>query len=657
MKRIFLPAVVLPCLSWAQSDSGRDLYQMDLEDLSKAKVTTASKSAQPLSEVASAIYLITSEDIRRSGATCIPEALRLSPGVNVAQIDANKWMVSIRGFNNRFSNKLLVLVDGQSIYTPLFSGVYWDAHALPLSEVDRIEIIRGPGGSLWGANAVNGVVNIITKSAVQTQGGFTDLEVGSEFKNGGGRYGGHLGSGSYRVYANTFDSKALIATDGSRGPDEFKDIATGFRYEQGGDLGDKFQLKADFQSEHIGQRTPSPSLTAPYQVPVDSRFGAFGVDAVARWERNERSGGNQSLQLSYERYDRTQAPDATEKRETLDLDYQTQFAPIGANTISVGAGYQSTQDWTGGNGLVSFSPENYTERTYSAFLHDSVKLTPKWKLLAGSKFIHTPYTGWESQPNLQILHTPNDKTTFWYSLSRAVRTPSRADESVSFIQSVLPGTPPTVVHFEGNANFASEVMVANEVGARFESRDGAFIDLTAFSYHYQKLRTFEPGTPSLNGGYVVLPVSLGNLMSGDTAGLEVAIKKKFGAAWDVQANYALFSEKLRLSPASTDSLGLYEDDGRGGAAHQQFQVHSNVNLRNHFEIGQDLYYVGPLIDRGAAGYYKLDAMVGYSPTPDLHFSLGIRNALRSRTVQAGEYSFETVGSVARSIYLRTDWKF
>lgn len=657
MRRLCLLAVALPAIGLGQTDPDRDIYKLDLEDLTKVKVTTASKSAQPLSEVPSAIYLIRSEDIRRSGATCIPEALRLAPGVNVAQIDGNKWMVSIRGFNNRFSDKLLVLIDGQSIYTPLFSGVYWDAHALPLSEVDRIEVIRGPGGSLWGANAVNGVVNIITKSASQTQGGYANLEAGSEFNQIGGHYGGRLGAGFYRAYANTFDSKALTESDGHRGPEGFKDIAAGFKYEQGAETGDKFLFKADFQSEHLGQRSPIAIVTPPFVNPVDSRFGVSSVDSVLRWERNEVSGRSQSLQLSFEHYDRTDSPDATERRDTVDLDYQAQFAPVGAHTFSVGAGYRNSRDWTGGVGIVSFDPASYTERTYSAFLHDSVRLSPTWKVLAGSKFVHTPYTGWEVQPNLQFLHTPNDRTSYWYSISRAVRTPSRADENVSFSSTTVPGTPPTLLLFGGNPNFASEVVVANEIGARFELRDGAFVDLTSFVDHYTNLRTFEPGVPYLDGTYAVQPVTFGNGMSGDTAGFEVAVKKKVTPAWSLEGNFALFTERLRLDPGSKDTLGLYLSDGRGGAAKNQFQIHSNLDFGKNFEFDNSLYYVGPLINGTVCGYYKLDSRLGWTPTKDLQFSLGVRNALSPQTVQAGEATFETVGSVPRSIYLRMDWKF
>ena len=657
MKRLCLLASICPLLAWAQSDAGTDIYKLDLEDLTQLRVTTAAKSPQLLKEVPSAIYVIQSEEIRRSGATCIPEALRLAPGVNVAQIDGNKWMVSIRGFNNRFANKLLVLVDGQSIYTPCFSGVLWDAHALPLSEVERIEVIRGPGGSLWGANAVNGVVNIITKSAALTQGGQIHTEYGTDFQRLGAQYGGKIGSGFYRVYADTFDSNGILDKDSEHRPDQFRNISTGFKFEGGPAIGDRFVLKADFQSEHLEHQVPIPTFTPPF-VRVDNKyFGVSGLDAIGRWERNETSGKNQSLQISLEDYNRANAPDASERRTTLNVDYHTQFAPIGAHTLSFGLGYLQSSDKILSTGLVAFNPGSDTQRVYNIFLHDSIHLSSSWKVLAGSKFLHDSEVGWAIQPNLQLLYTPNSKSTYWYSLSRALRTPSRADNGSSFSSSTLPGPPPTQTLFSGNPDFASEVVVANEFGARFELKDGAFLDLTAFLDRYTHLRSFEFGAPYMDGSHAVQPITFGNKLRGDTAGVEVALRKKVRPNWTLAGNYSLFTEKLRLSSDSTDNLGLYLSDGRGGAAKNQFQLHSSLNLARDIEFDTDFYYVGELIDCGAKAYYKLDARLGWSPRKDLDLSFGVRNALSAHYLQAGESSFEVAGEVPRSVYVRMDWKF
>ncbi len=658
-RTLFLALAMMPTLALAQDEPKQDLTQLGLEDLMKVEVTTASKSAQSLSTVPSAIYVITAEDIWRSGAVSIPEALRLAPGVNVSQIDANKWMVSIRGFNSRFADKLLVLVDGQSIYTPLFSGVYWDAHTLPLQEIDHIEVIRGPGGSLWGANAVNGVINIITKHASQTLGGSVSTEVGSDTKvNTGARYGGKFGKdGAFRIYGNWLSQSALDLPSGNAGPDDWESAQAGLRIDTNPKSATRFTFKTDIQSEHLGQQFSVPSLTAPYNLTISSRYPAYGLNSVARWEHDEANGGAQSLQLSYGHIEGWSDAAVSERRDSEVVDYQRQFAKTGRHAFTLGAGFTRSSDKVRSNGVTVVTPASFTENLYSAFVHDTLDIKANLKLLIGSKFEHDPYTGWQVQPNAQLLYTPNEHRTYWYSVSKAVRTPSRADIGVGFDLQTIPGTPPVLLTLVGNPNFHSEEVISNEIGTRFTLKNNTFLDLAAFYNEYRQLRTFEAATPYFSVDHVVQPFTFKNKMSGKTAGLEAALKTKIRPWWSVAASASIFSERLQLDADSTDNLGLYGIDGRGGASRQQFQIHSDMDLGHHIEFDNDLYYVGQLISGNVPAYYKLDTRIGWAPNANTQISLGIRNALSPHRVEAGEALFETVESIPQSVYLRVSVRF
>jgi iron complex outermembrane receptor protein len=657
MNKSFPLLVILwPAIACAQQSTDPPLRPLDLEDLMKVEVTTASKSGQSISDVPAAIYVISQEDIRRSGAMNIPEALRLAPGVDVSQIDGNKWMISIRGFNSKYADKLLVLVDGKSVYTSLFSGVYWDALDLPLSDIDRIEVIRGPGGSLWGANAINGVINIITKNSAHTQGSLISTEVGSDEKlNSTYRYGGKFSKdATYRVYSTYSDRGPLSQFPKPSGPDLSSSTGAGFRIDAGQDLGDKFMIKGDVQSEHLGQRTTDPSFHPPFANVTDIFFPASEWSTVARWERNSASGASQTLQAYFDHSERL-GPELFEKSSTIDLDYQRRFATTGKHTFTLGAGFRQTGDSTGGpDSLDILTPAAFTQNVYSAFVHDTMDLKPHWKLLMGSKFEHNPFTGLEIQPNAQLLFTPAPDKTYWASVSRAVRTPSRIERGADIDTLVVPGPEPTLVTLLGSPNFKSIDVIALESGARFGLSNNTFLDVAAFYNRYTNLRTFEPGSPYLDSGLPVQPLILSNKLSADTAGIEAAIKIKPRPWWNLSASYSLYSEKLTLASDSQDNTRM--GDGRGGAPNHMFQIHSYMDIGSHFEFDNDLYYTSALIN-GVPAYLKFDARLGWSPNSSLDLSLGVRNAFSANHTEAGEATFETVGQVPRSVYFRATWRF
>jgi len=628
----------------------------------KVEVTSASKSAQSLSDVPSAVYVITAEDIRRSGAMNIPEALRLAPGVEVAQVDSNKWAISIRGFSTRSSDKLLVLIDGRSVFTPMFGGVYWDVQSVPLIEVDRIEVIRGPGGSLWGANAVNGVINIITKNASKTQGLTTSTEAGSDVKlNSTVQYGGSLDNGwNYRLNAQYFDRGALDLPKGGAGPDNWSLSQGRFRLDSPDTGLDKWMFEGSVESGHLGQEDELPSFKAPYSTDVPIRFPVSEWNLVGRWERNLPRGSSQSLETYFNHTDRD-SPELGEKRDTFDIDYQNRLAPIGNHVFTYGLSWRHAPEQTTPSAQIYLVPSSYTEDWYSAFLHDTMSFNRHLKVLFGSKIENDPFVGWQFEPNAQLLYTPKENRTYWASISRAVSTPSiiETQSHDNFTVQPIPGVGPALVTVLGNPNFQPESVLAFETGARGDLGHSWFIDVAAFYDRYDDLRTFETGKPYFDptAGYLVIPETFNNKMSGDTSGIEMAAHKQINNWWKVSGSYSLFGEKLSLMENSQDQSPLYGPDGRGGAARNKFQLHSYMDLPKHFEFDNDLYYVDALIDGTAPAYFKLDSRIGWHPSETLDLSIGGRNLLAARHIENGEVQFSTFEQISRSFYIKATLHF
>lgn len=402
-----------------------DLTNMSLEDLMNLEVTSVSKKEQKLSQTAAAIYVVTQEDIRRSGATSIPEVLRMVPGLQVARLSGSKWAITSRGFNGRFANKMLVLVDGRSVYTPTFSGVFWDVQDLLLEDVERIEVIRGPGGTLWGANAVNGVINIITKPAKETQGGFLTAGSGSEERGFGGfRYGGKLGRDiAYRLYSKYFNRSNLADMSGRNSPGGWDILRGGFRMDWKGTERDSLTLQGDIYNGHIRERNSSiVSLVPPFRRTLDSQTGVSGGNVMALWNRTFAGGSAMRLQMYY---DRTRHEDSSavitsrgEIVDSSDLDFQHRFALGKRQDIVWGIGYRFTSDSVQNTFSVAFDPNHRATHLFSTFVQDEIFIVKdRLRLTVGSKFEHNDYTGFEAQPSLRLLWTPNDRHTFWGAIS------------------------------------------------------------------------------------------------------------------------------------------------------------------------------------------------------------------------------------------------
>lgn len=486
-----LASTVVTILSAASSfavPQHHDFLDMSLKELMSVSITSVSKKPQNLSDSAAAIFVITNEDLLRSGATSIPEALRMVPGIHVARIDSNKWAVSSRGFNNRFTKKLLVLVDGRTVYTPSFSGVYWEVQDVLLEDVERIEVIRGPGASLWGANAVNGVINIITKQASTTQGTLVSGGSGTTEKVFGQvRYGTALGEGVYgRIYGKYFNRDAFEYETGEDAGDNWDGARTGFRLDSQAAGPINFTLQGDLYTGNISQQAVNvPLPRPPYRQNVDDDADVSGGNILFRWQRTFSSASNITFQTYYDRTNRNDFY-VHEQRDTFDFEFQHRFSPSQNHELIWGGGYRYTADDTTKRYVLDFEPDSRSDNLFNGFLQDEITLIDDslWMIL-GAKLEHNNYSGIEIQPSGRLLWTPNAGHKFWTSVSRAVRTPSRVEHDGSLNVAMLPPPSPFMpfpisVTINGDESFDSEKLTAYEAGYRYTPDREISLDIAFF---------------------------------------------------------------------------------------------------------------------------------------------------------------------------------
>ncbi|MFN7140717.1 MAG: TonB-dependent receptor plug domain-containing protein, partial [Limisphaerales bacterium] len=479
--------------SSAQELTSPDLTELSLTDLLNVEVTTVSRAAEPLSQAPAAITVIKGEDIRRTGATTIPDALRLAPGLQVAQVDAHTWAISARGFNDVFANKLLVMIDGRTVYSPLFSGVFWDVQDTLLEDIDRIEVIRGPGAALWGANAVNGVINIITKDARDTHGVLLSAGTGTEELGFGHvRYGAKLSeNASARVYAKYFNRDNARLLDGSAANDHWEMFRGGFRLDwQPGDP-NLLTFQGDAYVGTLDQTYNVPTFTPPFTALLADDIEAHGGNILGRWTHTFSSDSEMIWQLYFDQSVRN-TPVFQEERVTADLDFQHHFILGERQRITWGGGYHRTDDEAGNTLSVALIPEERGLNLYSAFIQDEIQIIhDKLALTLGSKFEHNDFTGFEIQPNARIAWTPLTNAVLWGAVSRAVRTPSRAEHDIIINP---PGAPPGSASLFGNRNFDSEDLIAYEIGFRSQPTTRMTWEIATFYNDYDNLRSFRPLT-------------------------------------------------------------------------------------------------------------------------------------------------------------------
>ena len=426
-------------------------FDLDLKEVLNLEITSVSRKPQTVSQAAAAVFVITADDIRRSGATTIADVLRMAPGIQVAQISSDAWAVSARGMDGRFTNKLLVLMDGRSVYTPTFSGVYWDVQDTVLADIERIEVVRGPGASLWGANAVNGVINIITKGAAATQGWMATAGAGDEEKGFATlRYGGRLGEiGNWRAYAKGLERDgSTIATSGAPGDDDWHQYRAGFRSDFSVGARDAFTVQGDYYDGHSGESSVLNTLQPPFNRLLGTTQKLSGWNLLARWQREMSASDSFTLQAYVDHTRRDWPARLKDERDTYDLDFQYRTRRLEGHDLVMGAGYRLSRDnlppsFSGVPAdtipFAFFSPTSASRELISAFIQDDITVAAdKLVLTLGSKFEHNDDTGLEIQPNARVLWRPIETATVWGSVARAVRTPSRADSGGVINLTVVP---------------------------------------------------------------------------------------------------------------------------------------------------------------------------------------------------------------------------
>ncbi len=643
-----------------------DLTNLNLDDLSKMTVTTASKKAQSFNSVPAAIYVVTSEDIKRMGAKNVPEALRMVPGVEVFRLSAETYAVSVRGFNSYNSNKLLVLVDGRTIYSPYISGTYWEVEDFLMEDIDRIEVIRGPGGSLWGANAVDGIINIITKHSKDTLGGLFTAEGGNlETNRLGFRWGGKIGDyGTYRISGQSgVDSDLVLSNGGGRAGDGKNLNDLSFRADLDAKKTGKFTFEGTENRTGLYENTNAPIPVSPYSLFTGQLDHVTTSSLLGRWEHDENAGAQTALQVYYNMLDYPFSYQGL-SGYTWDFDLQHQMATMKNQSITVGAGYRqdTNQTWRGIAGWLDPSDEKVI--TWSAFAQDDILLAPKNHLSLGLKYENDTITGNEFQPNARYSYTPDDNRTLWASVARAVRTPGQFDRSQVDFTAVGPATGgsggnPTASVIYGNNNLVSETLVANEIGYRFKPTEKLMVDVATYYNIYNDLLYYTTGTPftgtvlGSNEGstypigsqdYYITPTYTNNGDRGHTYGVEMATHYNPSNLFRATLSYTYLQHDHFLYGTPMDSPV------------NQVGLHLSWDLPHDFKLDTLSYFYDKISDLGVPAYFKQDINLSWRPNKTYEISGGVSDLF-------SQYHQESIGifwqptDIPRSYYAKMTLHF
>ncbi len=633
------------------ADSTTDaLKNLSLDQLMDVEVTSVARHPEKLLQTASAIQVITRDDIRRSGATSIPEALRLADNLEVAQKNSHDWGISARGFDTALSNKLLVMIDGRTVYTPLFSGVFWDVQDYLLEDIDRIEVISGPGGTLWGANAVNGVINIITRKAADTEGVYLEGGGGDQPQEFGAlRYGAALGADTqFRVYGKYFDRGDETLANGTAADDSWHQAQGGFRIDSRLTPQDDLSVHGDFYDGRENEETGNVARTS-------------GGNIVGLWNRQTDSGSQMTLQ-SY--YDHTHLVDPipegmignipiapagllTDDLTTFDVDFQDQLQLASSHHVVWGFGYRFTHDMVQNAPALGFFPTTLNQNLYSAFLQDEFALLPELSLTLGSKIEHNDYTGLEFEPNVRLQWSWVPDQAIWGAISRAVRTPARVDEDLK------EAAPPRLVFLQGASDFQAEKVIAYELGYRIQVSNRSLVSLSTYYNDYNDVRStsFTPAT--------IIPLYFQNNLEGHTYGAELSSSYQPLEEWTLHVGYDLLQEHLRVKPGQFDLNNALNETSD---PQQQVSVRSSVSLIGHVDFDTTLRWVDRLITNNGStagtvpSYFGLDARLAWHGAHGVELSLVGQNLLQPRHVEYG-FPAPLREQIDRSLYAKIAWRY
>ncbi|MBM0105498.1 TonB-dependent receptor [Steroidobacter sp. S1-65] len=627
------------------------------EELASLTVTSVTGTARPHFTSPAATHILTAEELHQLGLRSIPDALRYAPGMQVSQLDSYRWSVSARGFNSIAVDKLLVLVDGRSVYTPLSSGVYWEQNAGVHHDLDRIEVIRGPAGSVWGANAVNGVVNILSKSARETQGTALTVGTGTEEQAFGSfRYGGAAGENAwYRAYVNYSRHDDSELGNGRATGDGWEIGHVGVRYDREGP-GSRLFFKAEAHSGDFEEPGQTPAPTPPYETSIRDGFNRGGF-VQASWSQRLTNGAEFAIGAWYERLERRLQP-IDERSDTVDLGvrYGTQ---LGDHTVNAGALYRYVDHQTSPSFALTFSPPDHTLHQWSGYLQDEIQFAPRFSATLGVRLEDAPFTGREWQPNVRLRWSIADEHSLWAAVGRAVRTPGIADESRNYTIRVFPpgrfgpGSPPVRQQVLGSPGLKSEVLLAYEVGWRGRWSNDAMFSVSAFYNDYDRLMLFAPqalDTVTLAPEFWRLPLTPNNAGSGQALGAE------FTAMWRPTLHWRLFSEvsylDLKVLPSEYELARVLT----GSSAQLQASVRSYIDLGQDWEIGLGLRYVDELPALNVDSFMDAELRVAKQLSQGVKLALVGKNLWQSRHAEFRSGSFPLDSYIERSVYLALTWR-
>jgi len=596
------------------------LGDLSLEQLGSIQVTSVSRRPERLLHAAASVFVITAEDIRRSSARSLPEVLRLAPNLQVARTGASQWAISARGFNNAIGNKLLVLVDGRTIYSPLFSGVFWDAQDVMLEDIEQIEVISGPGATLWGANAVNGVINITTRPASATQGGLVAASAGAGDGQLATRYGGKLGeTGHYRLYALGIERDNSLRSNGTEITDTTTKRQVGLRADWGlPDNGVTLELGSYSGGELPG--TPeAPRLS--------------GDHLLARWSGRQGDGSTWRLQGYYDRSQRIEPFTFNDEMEVFDVEWQHSPATSKTHKVLWGAGHRQARDKTQRTLLARFIPAERELHWTNIFLQDEIALSERVGLTLGAKAESNVYTGWEFLPNVRLAWSPSDSQMAWTSLSRAVRAPARLDREFFF-----PGNPPFFIR--GGPDFESEVVNVLELGWRAQPTPALSYSATLFHHRYDRLRSGQRP-----------PAVVQNMMEGNTRGVEAWAHWQVTQNWRLTGGLNTLRKNLRLKPGSTDPTG---PSAQGNDPRHQWMLRSSLNLTPRHEFDFSVRRVGTLPSPVVPAYTAVDARLGWHASRDVELSLSVQNLFDRGHVEFGAPA--SASELRRAAWVKLLWR-
>jgi iron complex outermembrane receptor protein len=651
MKRIFHPVrwtlvcgaamavCTFPVLSASLSEA-RSFADMSLEELGNIEIISVSRKPERLADAAAAVFVITSEDIRRSGAVTLPEALRLAPNLHVAQASASAYAISARGANGSNSsapNKLLVMIDGRSIYSPLFSGVFWDVQDVMLEDVERIEVISGPGGTLWGANAVNGVINIITRSPGNTQGGLVEANAGNRRRGAAFRYGGKIAEdGSYRIYGKHSVHNDMSTFAGSAADDGWHKSQVGFRADWDRP-GEQFMVQGNAYRARVGQPKPG-SISIDGTDLALGTISASGVNLTTRWAHLLGDGSNLSLQAYYDRTERTVPPTFSVALDIVDMQLQHSLVSTGIHALAWGVNYRySWENVRNTSNLIAFLPAHVNQKWASLFAQDEITLRQDLRLTLGARVERNDYTGNEFLPNVRLAWKAAPDHLLWTSASRTVRAPSRLDRDV-----FSPASAPFLL--AGGPDVRSEVAKVFELGYRGQLTPRVSYSATAFHTVYEDVRTQEIA-PSRT--FLVF----GNGMEGKTTGIEMWGVYQASTDWRLSAGYTALNERLWLKPGSNDVAG---PNATGKNPAHMWQLRSSLAVGQNRELDIGVRRVAALSNPGVPAYTAIDARFGWKLRPDLELSIIGQNLFGTDHAEYG--ALATRSEIPTGVFVRLLWQ-